>query len=86
MKKSAVADLVGFLRDTSQVPPEKLVREGEEKYPYQTYREATPMELVEKAVTQTKLPADVEITPDVLKEILVSRAVCAWGSCAKRRS
>ena len=85
VERSAVAELVGFLRDTSQVPPEKLVREGDEKYPFQTYREATPAELVEKAVTEAKLPADVEVTPEVLKEILVSRAVCAWGSCASRR-
>lgn len=83
-----VKSLLRFLVDTSQIPSEKLVVEGDKKYPFIAYVEATPERLLKSACTEIKLDYENDpplLTAEHVHQILTSKAVCAWGSCAIRR-
>ena len=72
-----VRDMVGYLQETCQLPPDTQIVPTDRKYPTQLWRRATPMDMV----------------PDVEKEdgdaidlvefaaILRTKSVCAWGEC-----
>jgi hypothetical protein len=82
-----VSAVIDYLFLTSQIPVEKKVIKAEKEYPVQTYEEATPQQLVSEALTELKLsPQDTKVLgEEEFVNLLLSNAICAWGSCRPRR-
>lgn len=75
-----VRQLVQYLQDTCQLPPDTQVLPTDQKYPTQQYKRGNARELVEWEGSERD-PVDV----DTLTNILRSKAVCAWGECFHKR-
>ena len=80
-----VAEALAFLYETHQTPRERSVIKGDTAYPSQTYKAATPAELLEQAALELKVPADELISEDEFVDMMFTKAICAWGSCFPRR-
>jgi hypothetical protein len=76
-----VADVIKFLGATDQVPVEKKVLKSETEYSIQTYCEGSAQELLFEAQTETSLHGTTQLSEDDFVKLLLSKAVCAWGSC-----
>jgi len=96
---SRVRDVVGYLQETCQLPPDtQIVPITEQKYPTQQWRRATPDELLPDCdiAIDTKNNnhggdgrSDIEINEngvDLIEfaAILRSKTVCAWGECYQK--
>jgi hypothetical protein len=71
-----VLDLVSYLQDTFQLPPETQVVTGENKIPTQEYKTGSPQELVAWDGTGNDV-VDLQAFASILR----SQSVCAWGEC-----
>lgn len=84
LRTSTVELLVRALRDTCQLPSEKLVAETGVKYPFRTYRPKTEVDLVSRARLAMKPPHEsAELTESEFEALLLGAEVCAWGECYK---
>jgi hypothetical protein len=79
-----VADIIEYLHLTNQLPIEKKVLKTAHEYPVQTYEVASAEDLLSEALIELKL-GDTHISEDDFVNILLSNAICAWGSCRPRR-
>ena len=84
--------MVDYLQRTCQLVPDAQIVQTETKYPFQTYREGSPAELVGCA---KKLMEDDGLLRDETKDagrygmadfhrILRTKQVCAWGECYRK--
>jgi hypothetical protein len=71
-----VAEIVGYLQDTSQLTPEAQVVEGDSKIPTQQFKVATPEQLI-----GWEGPEGESVDLQAFSDILRSKSVCAWGEC-----
>lgn len=93
VQRESALGIIENLLSTDQIPANKLVAPTETKYPFQEYRRATADDLLLSALKDAKLAEKdatvVEATAfraEVLCDLLLSDAICAWGSCAGNRS
>ena len=80
-----IRQMVGYLQETCQLPPDTQIVQTERKYPTQLWRRATPMDML------PDLPEDGEESNrrsngdnvDLVEfaAILRTKSVCAWGEC-----
>lgn len=87
VRLTRVRELVGYLQETCQLPPDTQIVPTDQKFPTQQWRRATPDDLV---------PSELELGDDMKKTIdddvdlvefaaiLRTRSVCAWGECYMR--
>jgi len=88
-----VYDFITVLRDTCQLPPESHPVEDGSPYPVQKYKTGTGEEILnsklrdekdaDKAAQSRTLYGGVgdDVTEEMFKRIMRSKAVCAWGEC-----
>jgi len=86
LSTAAAAEVVGALVHSCQLPAERRVREMEEqRYPWMSYREIKPPEMLDEAFSELKWDAkekyNTGLTQEELGAVLRSQAVCAWGEC-----
>jgi hypothetical protein len=77
-----IRNMVGYLQDTCQLPPDAQIVPTETKYPTQQWKRGTPEDLV---------PWDDKNERDLIDlfafaSILRSKSVCAWGECYYKRT
>lgn len=77
---SQVEDMVGFLQDTCQLPPDTQVVPTETKYPVQQWERGTPSQLVPWDGSK-----EDKIDLEAFQSILRSKSVCAWGECYHKK-
>ncbi len=77
---SQVEDLVGFLQDTCQLPPDTQIVPTETKYPAQEWERGTPDQLVPWDGARNDA-MDLEAFSSILR----SKSVCAWGECYHKK-
>ena len=91
-----VESAVSFLVDACQVPSERLVIKDEPNLPYtQSYKVASAAELVSEAFAEMKKARnDDDSEPNTTNgfvseadfvDLMFTKAICAWGSCLKRK-
>ncbi len=71
-----VRDMVGYLQETCQLPPDTQIVPTDRKYPTQLWRRATPMDMVPDTENETN---DIDLVE--FAAILRTKSVCAWGEC-----
>ena len=79
-----IAASINYLHISNQTPVSKRVIKTDRVYPVQTYKEATAVELVAEALAELKLNSVTALKEDEFVEVLLSHAVCAWGSCYRK--
>jgi hypothetical protein len=81
-----VRDMVGYLQDTCQLPPDTQIVPTEQKYPTQQWRRATPSDMLPDVSESEGEPEDGEKDVDLVEfaAILRTKSVCAWGECYMR--
>lgn len=77
---SQVEDMVGYLQDTCQLPPDTQVVATETKYPVQLWERGTPSQLVPWDGSKND-----KMDLESFKSILKSKSVCAWGECYHKK-
>lgn len=77
---SQVQDLVGYLQDTCQLPPDTQIVPTETQYPAQQWQRGTPDQLVPWDGSKND-PLDLESFSSILR----SKSVCAWGECYHKK-
>lgn len=77
---SQVEEMVGYLQDTCQLPPDTQIVPTETKYPTQKWARGTAEQLVPWDGS-TKDVMDL----DAFSSILRSKSVCAWGECYNKK-
>lgn len=77
---SQVEDMVKFLQDTCQLPPDTQVVPTETKYPVQQWERGTPAQLVPWDGSK-----EDQIDLEAFYSILRSKSVCAWGECYHKK-
>lgn len=75
-----VQELVGYLQDTCQLPPDTQIVPTETKYPAQQWQRGTPEQLVPWDGSKND-PMDLESFSSILR----SKSVCAWGECYHKK-
>ena len=83
-----VRDMVGYLQETCQLPPDTQIVPTERKYPTQLWRRATSLDMVpdpseSETEKDTKQNAD-RVNLVEFAAILRTKSVCAWGECYSR--
>lgn len=77
---SQIEDLVGFMQDTCQLPPDTQIVPTETKFPAQEWERGTPEQLVPWDGSKSD-PMDLESFSSILR----SKSVCAWGECYHKK-
>jgi hypothetical protein len=81
-----VRNMVGYLQETCQLPPDAQIVPTETKYPTQKWRRGTPEDLVPWADENGNPPSDRDLLDlFAFASILRSKSVCAWGECYYKR-
>lgn len=75
-----IRDMVGYLQETCQLPPDTQIVPTERKYPTQEWRRATPMDMVPD-ISEDGKEAGGEVDLVEFAAILRTKSVCAWGEC-----
>ncbi len=75
-----IRDMVGYLQETCQLPPDTQIVPTERKYPTQEWRRATPMDMVPDIFEDGK-ETGRQIDLVEFAAILRTKSVCAWGEC-----
>lgn len=82
-----VRDMVGYLQETCQLPPDTQIVPTERKYPTQLWRRATPLDMVpDPSESETENDKQTADRVDLVEfaAILRTKSVCAWGECYMR--
>ena len=74
-----IVQVIGWLSLSHQIPVEKHVIKGDTQYPVQSYVQGSPEDLLKEALAETHHAAP--LSEEALVDVLLSNAVCAWGSC-----
>ncbi len=75
-----IREMVGYLQETCQLPPDTQIVPTERKYPTQEWRRATPMDMVpDISEDGSQTSSDVDLVE--FAAILRTKSVCAWGEC-----
>jgi hypothetical protein len=87
---TSVRDMVGYLQETCQLPPDTQIVPTERKYPTQLWRRATPGDMVpdisgidndSEKENGNNNGADAGVDLVEFAAILRTKSVCAWGEC-----
>ena len=76
-----VRDMVGYLQETCQLPPDTQIVPTERKYPTQEWRRATPTDMVPDISQGENESSKDYIDVVEFAAILRTKSVCAWGEC-----
>lgn len=86
-----VRDMVGYLQETWQLPPDTQIVPTDRKYPTQLWSRATPEDMLPDSSetseneNNTEGSGEIEIVDLVdFAAILRRKSVCAWGECYMR--
>jgi len=79
-----VRDMVGYLQDTCQLPPDTQIVPTEQKYPTQQWRRAKPSDMLPDVSEGESNNGETDVDLVEFAAILRTKSVCAWGECYMR--
>ena len=77
---ASVRNMVGYLQETCQLPPDTQIVPTDRKIPTQQWRRATPEDMVPET-PDIKSGAAESVNLVEFAAILRTKSVCAWGEC-----